>query len=256
MGVDLSPDLRNLPIVLTEEVTPPVQTALDKDALVEKAARQRPDLRAAREDLSVDDLAIDLTKNTLRPDLRLTGQYGSFGRGGIGYQRANVFGADGAPSQLISTIPGGLGDALDQVFGFGYPVYGFGLSLSLPLRDRRGSADYADAVVNKRLDMLRVRTLEQQSRLEVLNAITLVEQSRASVELAKVALDLAQKRADAEQRKFDLGTTDMYFLLDAQTALAQANSNLVNQMVQYRRNLTNLLRVTGDLLSERGIAVQ
>ena len=48
----------------------------------------------------------------------------------------------------------------------------------------------------------------------------------------------------------------MFFVLDAQTELAQAESALVNQTVNYRRNLTNLLRVTGDLLSERGIAIQ
>ena len=131
-----------------------------------------------------------------------------------------------------------------------------GLQLSLPLRDRRASADYADAVVNKRLEMLRIRNLEQTARLEVLNAITQVENSKASIELAKIALDLAQKRVDADQKRFDLGAITMFFLLDAQTQLTQAQSALVNQTVQYRRNLTNLLRVTGDLLSERGITVQ
>jgi outer membrane protein TolC len=110
--------------------------------------------------------------------------------------------------------------------------------------------------VNKRLEMLRLRSLEQTSRLEVLNAITQVENSKASIELAKISLDLAQKRVDADQKRFDLGAITMFFLLDAQTQLTQAQSALVNQTVQYRRNLTNLLRVTGDLLEERGISVQ
>jgi outer membrane protein TolC len=128
--------------------------------------------------------------------------------------------------------------------------------LTLPLRDRRASADYADSVVNKRLDMLRLRNQEQTARQDVLNAITQVEQSRASVDLAKVALDLAEKRLDAERKKFDLGTTTMFFVLDAQTAFNASQSNLVNHMVQYRRNLTSLSRVTGDLLTERNITVQ
>jgi outer membrane protein TolC len=71
-----------------------------------------------------------------------------------------------------------------------------------------------------------------------------------------VALDLAQKRLDGDQKRYDLGTITLFFLLDAQNAYNIAQSNLVNQMVQYRRNLTNLSRVTGDLLAERGIAVQ
>jgi outer membrane protein len=245
MGVDLDPKLRNLPIELTEQATLPVQPTIDTEATVEKALAQRPDLRAQRQNIDVADLRIDSTTNQLRPDLRLTGQYGSFGR--------NAFNDPGSP---IGVLPSGLGTSLNQVFGFSYPVYGFGLALSLPLRDRRASADYADAVVNKRLEMLRVRTLEQSTRLEVLNAINALEQSKASVELAKVALDLAQKRADAEQKKFDLGTVTMFFVLQAQRDLTDAQSAVVNQTVNLRRSLTNLLRVTGDLLTERGIAIQ
>jgi outer membrane protein TolC len=257
MGADLDPAIRTLPIVLTEDVAAPVQTALDREELVEKALRQRPDLRAARQAIDIDDLTIRSTKNALLPDLRLTGNYGAFGRGGPFYQRGNVFvGGGSSQSQIISVIPGGLNDALDQLFGFGFPTYSMGLTLNFPLRDRRASADYADAVVNKRLDTLRVRNQEQTARLEVLNSITQVEQSRASVELARVALDLAQKRLDAERKKFDLGTTTLFFVLEAQTQLNQRQTDLVNQTVNYRRNLTGLGRTTGDLLTDRGIAVQ
>ena len=42
-------------------------------------------------------------------------------------------------------------------------------------------------------------------------------------------------------------------VLDAQTALNVAQSNLVNQTVTYRRNITNLSRSTGDLLAERQV---
>ena len=255
MGADLEPKVRTLPIVLTESVEPPVQTAIDREQTVEKAIRQRPDLRAARQALDIDDLTIRGTANALRPDLRLTGSYGALGRGGNFYDRRNVFDG-GNGNQIISVVPGGLNDALNQLFGFGYPTYAMGLQLNFPLRDRRAAADYADALVNKRLDLLRIRNSEQQTRLEVLNAITEVERSRASVELARVALDLAQKRLDAEQKKFDLGTTTLFFVLDAQTQLNQAQSNLVNQTVTFRRNLTGLQRATADLLPDRGITVQ
>jgi outer membrane protein TolC len=189
----------------------------------------------------------------LKPDFRLTGNYGAFGRGGPFYQRTNIFGTG---NNVVSVVPGGLTDALDQLFGFGFPTYSMGLTLNFPLRDRRASADYADAVVTKRLDLLRVRNQEQTTRLEVLNAITEVERSRASVDLARVALDFAQKRLDAERKKFDLGTVTLFFVLNAQTDFNVAQSNLVNQTVTFRRNLTALSRSTGDLLTERGIAIQ
>jgi outer membrane protein TolC len=256
IAADLDATVRTLPIVLTESITPPAETTLDKEALVMKAMKLRPDLKSVTQALDTDELNIKFTSNQLRPDFSLFGQYGSAGRGGPFTQRSNVFTDDGSRSTIVSTIPGGFGDALDQLFGFGFPVYGFGLTLRLPLRDHKGSADYADALVNRKLDTIRVRNTQQNVRLDVLNAVNQVESSRSSVELAKVALDLAQKRVDADQKRYDLGTITLFFLLDSQTALNRAQSDLVNQSVNYRKNLTNLLRFTGELLPERGIAIQ
>jgi outer membrane protein TolC len=141
------------------------------------------------------------------------------------------------------------------LFGFTLPTYSFGLTLRLPLRDRARNADQADALVRKRIDSLRARSLEQQVRQDVLNAINQVEGAKAGVQLARVAVDFAQKQVEAEQKRYDLGVTIMYFVLQAQADLASAQSELVRQSVSYSRNVLNLLRVTGQLLEERGVIV-
>ncbi len=257
IGADLDPVMRNMPILPTETVLPPVDdSAIDREMVVELAYRKRPDLKAILQNLDVDDLNIRQAKNTLLPDLGLTGTYTSTGRGGPFVQRTNVFGLDGTRGSIVRTLPGGLGDALGQVFGLDFPIYGFSLSLRLPLRDRRAAADLADATVNKRLNTLRARNVEQTIRLDVLNAVNQVENSRASVRLAQVSVDFSQKRVDAEQKKYDLGVTTIFFLLDAQNTLTRAQADLVTQSAQYRRNLLNLTRVTGELLEERGVTVQ
>ncbi len=256
MGADLDVKLRELPITLTETIAAPPELALDRNELVQRGIRQRPDVKIARQALDIDELVIKGTTNALLPDLSLTAQYGSFGRGGPFSQRTNIFDIDGTRSSLINVLPGGIGDSFSQLFGFNYPVYGMGLTLRLPLRDRRASADYADSLVNKRLDLLRLRNNEQQVRLDVLNAITQVENSRASVKLAEVQLDAAQKRLEGDQKRYDLGVITLFFLLDAQTAYNRAQSDLVRQAVNYRRNITTLSRQTGDLLAERNIAIQ
>ncbi len=226
---------------------------LDREKFVETAFTRRPDLKAARQNLDVDDLNIKLTNNALRPNLALTGQYGASGTGGTQFVRSNVF---GSTSQVTTIIPGGISDALGQLFGFGQPTYGFGLSLSLPVKNHAAAADYADALVSKKLDALRVRTAELNARLAVLTAVTNVENSRASVELAKVARDLVQKRVDAEQKKYELGTEVIFFVLSAQTDLTNAEGTLVRETINYRLNQLALLRQLGTLLDERGIAVQ
>jgi outer membrane protein TolC len=256
VGADLDPDARKLPIALTEDVMPGETAKLDAEAEVEKALASRPDLKSALQALDADDLAIKSASNGMKPDLSLTGSYTSQGRGGPFYQRSNVFNDVGASNTILKMLPGGFSDALDQMFGFGYPVWSVGLTLRLPIRDRRAAADMADAVVNKRRDTLTVRSTEQQVRLDVLNAVNQVESSKEAVRLAAIARDYAQKYLDAEQKKYDLGTSQMYFVLQAQGALVNAEAAVVQNAVNYRRNLLNLLRRNGQLLEQRGIAVK
>jgi outer membrane protein TolC len=253
MGASLDPDIRKLPVVLTETVMPPFEEpATDVEGAVEKALRLRPDLKSVRQSLDIDELGIKSATNALRPDLELTGGYTSQGLGGISYQRADVFGQ----SQIVSTVPGGFGDALTQMFGLGVPVYQLGLTLQFPIRDRRATADLADSLVGKRLDALRERRAVEQIRLDVLTAINNLESAKAGVKLAKIAADFSKKQVEAEQKKYDLGTNVMYFVLVAQTDLVNAESALVSQSIQYRKSLLDLYRYTGELLEQRGIVIQ
>jgi outer membrane protein TolC len=263
MGADLDPDLRKLPIVLTESVAAPLDGGrLDAEMLIEKALLMRPDLRSQMQDLDTDDLTIKQVSNALKPDLSLTGVYTSQGIGGTFFQRTNVFtgavNANGIASQSTVTqiLPGGFGDSLDQLFGFGFPVYGFGIRLRLPIRNRQAAADMADALVNKRRDALQIRSTEQQVRLDVLTSANLVESSKVSLDLAIKSRDFAQKRLDAENKKYELGTSQIFLVLQAQTDLINAESNVVIQSINYKRNILNMLQTTGELLQERGVVVQ
>jgi outer membrane protein len=252
ISADLDPTYSNMPITLTEEVLPPAnEETVDSEQMVELAYRMRPDLLSDLQSLEIDDLNHEIARNSLRPDLSLSLNYSSSGLGG------NVFEfAPGADRVVLRTIPGGFGDMFSQVFDFNFPTYGFTLNLRLPLRDRRAVADLADAAVSKKQDTLRVQDTQQAIRLDVLTAVSQFESSKARVKQAQVSLDFSQKRLDAEQMKYDLGVTTIFFVLDAQNALVSAQSELVTAAAQYQRNLTNLYRVTGQLLDERGVVVQ
>lgn len=256
IGADLVPRFRNMPIELTEPVLPPTEEEkLNVEELVEAALRNRPDLLAARRNLVIDDYNIQGATNQLRPDLSLTLSYSATGRGGTFFQRSTPLLGGGSGGGIV-VLPGGLGDALSQLFGFGFPTYSFTLALQLPIRDRRAAADLADALLQKKQQAYFIRNLEQNVRLEVVNAISRVESARAAVKQAIIARDLAQKRLEAEQKKYELGTTVLFFVLDAQTALLQRESEVIRQSINYRRSMASLLAVTGRLLEERGIQVQ
>lgn len=256
IGADLDPMIRKLPIVLTEAVAPPTNPqTIDPEVAVNRALAARPDLRAAMQALDVDDLTIQQASNALKPDFSLSGRYISQGRGGTFLQRQNVFTETGQTT-VSRIIPGGIGDSLDQLFGFGFPLYEFGVRLRLPIRDRSAQANLADALVSKKRDALTVRTTEQQIRLDVLTAVNQVEASKDAVELQLKSLDFARKRLDAENKRYELGTSQIFLVLQAQTDQITAEAQVVTQSVNYRRNLLNLLRMTGELLDERGILIQ
>ncbi|MFN7997094.1 MAG: TolC family protein [Bryobacteraceae bacterium] len=257
IGADLDPDVRKLPIVLTETVAPTVDAPpIDSEKEVDRAMATRPEIKSATQNLDIDELQVRNARNSLLPDLSLTAGYTSQGVGGIYYPQTSTIGGDVVATPSLVPIPGGFGDALSQLFGFGYPVYSFGLQLRLPIKNHQASADMADALVAKRRDALNVRTVQQQVRLDVLNAVSQVESSKAAMKLSVVALEFARKYLEAEQKKYELGTSTIFFVLQAQGALVSAESSVVQNSVAYRRNQMSLLRRTGELLEARGIALK
>ena len=169
--------------------------------------------------------------------------------------RVVLLGPNGAGA-VAGVIPGGFGDSLSQMFGFGFPMYSFGLTLRLPIKNHQASADMADSLVSKRQHSLNVRTVRQQVRLDVLTTVSQVESSKDAMKLSVVAQDFCRKYMEAEQKKYELGNSTIFFVLQAQGSLVAAESSVVQNAVSYRRNLMNLLWRTGELLDARGIAVQ
>jgi outer membrane protein TolC len=257
ISADLDPEIRKLPMVLTDLAEMPLESIdFDNEQSVQLAMQNRPDLKQAVQTLDVDNLGIESARNELLPNLALIGNYTVNGRGGVFLTRTNVFDPNGNAASVLTSVPGGVSDALSQMFGFGFSSYQLGLRLTLPIKSRVASADMADAVVRKRQDALTLRTTQQGVRLDILNGITNVESSKESVKLAKVAQDFAQKALDAENKKYELGTELSQNVLLAQNALAAAESTVVTNQIALRKNLLNLWVKIGTLLDERGIVIQ
>jgi outer membrane protein len=241
IGADLDPAIRGLPISLTEPLEIPIIAPPDKEEAVRAALKARPDVLAAAAALDMDDISIRRAAETLRPDVSVTGSYTSQGIGG---------------TYLPASLPGGLGDAIGQMFRFGFPVYQMGVTMTLPIRDRVAAADVADALIKKRQDALALRKQQQTLRRQVLDAVDALETARATLEQARLACEFAGKRFAAEQKKYELGTTQLFFLLEAQTSLNSAENAVLEESINYRRNIINLNQLTGRLLDQRGIAVE
>jgi outer membrane protein len=241
IGADIDPGLRSLPLDLTEKPEPSgTLMSVNVSTALEKALNNRPEIESVREQLMNDRTSIRLAHNELEPDLSLTGTFQSNGLGGDQINNAVT------PPVIVST--GGFGQALNQVFGFGYPVYGMGFTLTLPIHNRSAQADLGDALVSRRRDLYSERRIRQTITLDVTNAVHQLEQSKLSMQAAKTSYSLAKKNLQAQQHKYELGAGQIQFVLQAQTELAQAEQSLVNAQVGYRLAVTAVQHATGRLL--------
>jgi outer membrane protein TolC len=252
IGVDLDPDLRKLPIELTEPVDISTESMdLDTEKEVQKAVDNNPNVKVAAQALDIDDLSIRSANNGLLPQLSLTASYSGSGQGGI-YTSSGSSLLGGGPALVV---PGGLTDALSQMLSLNNPTYMASVNLTLPIRSRQASMNLANAVVAKKSDALGLRNIQQNIRLNVLTAIINLKSAIASLRLAKTQEDLQHKNYDAEVEKYTLGSDINQNVVIALQSWVVAQSSVVNAQVNLRTSILNLYTQTGELLDERGIVV-
>lgn len=234
IGADQDPYFEALDLELTEKAEPEGELrTVDAATALQLALTKRPELDAVRAALAKDDTSIRLAHNHLLPELDLLGLYASNGLGGTQFNNAN---------QRIAN------SSINQLFGFNYPTYEAQLSISLPLKNRAAKAEMGTALVSRRNDLYNQRQLSEQVTLDVKNAVHQLEQAKLSIVASKEALDLSNKTMAAEQRKYELGSSTIFLVLEAQTEVASAQQSLLQAEIGYQIALAGVDRATGELL--------
>jgi outer membrane protein TolC len=278
--------LLEVEIVPTDVIqkAPDTQVATLQDA-VNEAWQNRPDVRQAQVDLENREITRKATRNALLPTLTLSGQYSGQGLGGnarstsstptgtfTAVTNAPLVDAAGTPvliggapvfvgsadsTSTATVIPGGLSDSWDTLFNFDFPQYSVRLDLTFPIRNRAAQADNAQALLEERQSETRLRQLQNNIVVEVRNAQIALQQNRARVDSAQKSRELAERTLDAEQKKYQLGASTIFFVIQAQRDLAQAESaevralaDLLKARVAYDQALGRTLQTNSIQISE------
>ncbi len=247
IGADQDAQWRSLPLVLTENPVPQGELeSVNADAELAEALARRPEIAMYEDALEADHLSIRLAHNQLRPNLSLQGFYQTSGLGGNQYNLTT--------GQLIST--GGFNSSFGQVFGFDFPGYGATLNLQFPFRNHQAEAALGNALVAQSHDRYSSRQIREQITRDVADAVVQLNQAKLALEAAKSSYGLAQKSLQADQQKYELGAETIFFVLDSQSRLAQAESVLLQTEVSYQVALASLNWATGDNLSPWSIQIR
>lgn len=220
------------------------------EGAIKIALENRPEMRQALLDTQNKDVDVQYTHNQKLPVFDVTASYNQNGTGGTQILRGTGFA--GAEQ---NRIPGGIGNALGQLFSYNYTGYTLGFSFVLPLSNKAAEADHERALNEQRLAKSRTEVTAQQIALEVRNALTQVEMNRARIETAKTTRELAQKKMEAEQDKFSLGTSTLRFVLEEQRNVAQAESNELQTEVNFTKGLVDLDKAMGMTLAKNNIEI-
>ena len=81
-------------------------------------------------------------------------------------------------------------------------------------------------------------------------------QYKAKIEATTKARELAERRLDAEQKKFDLGASTIRFVLQEQTNVAQAQTDELQSIVNYTKSLVDLNHAMGMTLKKNNIEIE
>lgn len=200
-----------------------------------RAMENRQDLRVLRVVLDIDDITVRRFHNEALPDVSLQLGYAARGLAGSELVRAQ-----GITGPVTGTVDRGFGSAVGDLVRFRYPGWSAELSFSYPLGRSRAEAESAKAQVQRRQDETLLRRAEQQVATEVRVALRGVASNQERLPLTATAVELAERRLDAEQRKFLVGLSTSFLVFQAQRDLTVARERRAATILEYRLALADL----------------
>ena len=221
----------------TVDVTPPIGPAPDVDAAVRNALSQRSDLARSRQQIETSETNVALARNNTLPDLRLQASYLTNGLGGTELVRSGFLGPVTGQDFVA------YGDVLRQLFSANYPTWTVGFTLNYPLGRSAEEASYARTRLEREQSVERLRSAEFKVVREVRQAAFQLDQNRQRIETTRLARELSEQRLDAEQKRFEVGMSTNFNVIQAQRDLAVARNAELQAQLDYEQAWINFQTV-------------
>jgi outer membrane protein TolC len=223
-----SPTLAEVHVIPLDHIeVPPSDNLKPIDELVQEALSKRVEI--AQDRVNIDSNKINLVgiKNGLKPSLQVFADVNNNGLSGP----ANVLGPDQV--EPVPYLTGGYSNVLAQIFRRNFPGYSAGFSLNIPLRNRAAQSDYVTSALELRQSELTLQKAINQVRVDVQNAVIGLRQARVRYDSAVKARILQQQTLDADKKKYTLGASTVFQVVQDQQNLATAESAETQALANY-----------------------
>lgn len=146
------------------------------------------------------------------------------------------------------------GSSISDVFANRYPTFRAGVTFNLPLfGDKTAKANLGKSLVLSQQLTTQREQLEQLIQVDVRNALQAIRTAEARLRSAAISRENSQKQYESEQRKLDAGQSDVYKVLERQTALIAARSNELRAQTELNKAIADLQRATGNSLKANNV---
>ena len=196
----------------------------------------RPDLLAKKKELDNRNIEAKYNENQMLPTLDLIGSLGLNGLSGDS-----------------TTTNGAYDTALSEVFSTNYGLWQFGINLSYPLGNRAAKSKLAAKRLEVAQLLLDIKDLEKNIVVEVREAHRQIKTDIKKVQATRVARKLAEEKLNAEEKKFKVGLSTSFNVLEFQEDLAEEQSNEIKAVIDYNKSLTRLNQVMARTLEAHDI---
>jgi outer membrane protein TolC len=251
-GVD-SPTLQAARIVPTDTLPMPADEPLPSyEELLARALEKRPEVEQTRIQINNTKIGLAGAKNQLLPSLDLFGSMTNNGLAGT----VNTLPPAGGIPIFRNPDPfflGGAGRLYEQLFRRNFPDYAVGFQLNVPIRNRAAQADITNDTLRLRQQELQEQRLKNSIKVEVQQAIISLQQARAGYQAAVKARQLQEQTLDAEQKKFALGSSTIFVVVQTQRDLTLAQANEVSAITSYNQARNRLNVAIGEILEVNGV---
>jgi outer membrane protein len=252
-GVD-SPTLQAARIVPTDTLPIPGDEPLPSyEELLARALEKRPEVEQTRIQINNTKIGLAGAKNQLLPSLDV---FASMTNNGLAGAINTLPPPGGIPINPRNPDPffiGGVGLFYEQLFRRNFPDYAVGFQLNVPIRNRAAQADITNDMLRLRQQELQEQRLKNSIKVEVQQAIISLEQARAGYQAALKARQLQEQTLDAEQKKFALGSSTIFVVVQTQRDLTQAQANEVTAITSYNQARNRLNVAIGEILEVNGV---
>jgi outer membrane protein TolC len=197
-----------------------------------KGMTERPDLLQSRLNVEQQGILLKFSYNQLFPSLDLIGTYGFNGTG----QQFN--------------------DTFNQFNAGSRPFYSYGVQLSTPLSNVGPRNQYKAGKVTMQQLLLQLKQFEQNIMVQIDNAVKNAQSTYESVNATRQARIYAEAALDAEQKKYAVGKSTTFIVLQLQNTLTANRAQEIRSLANYYEALVNLAQAEGTTLERNRINIE